>query len=128
MKPNLLAFYLIIFLQIHIFLIFLECPLLLKAIYRFNKMSIKIPMEFFTEIGNKTWNLYASTKDTDQSKHFQERRMFLKKSQFLISDFITEPLSSKVNMDIKRYRDSPMKQEREAEISICIHVKLTYYN
>ena len=36
-----------------------------KAIYRFNTISIKLPMTFFTELEQKFYNLYGNTKDPE---------------------------------------------------------------
>ena len=37
---------------------------LLKAIYRFNAIPIKVLMAFFTELEEKFYNFYGNTKDT----------------------------------------------------------------
>ena len=37
---------------------------LLKAIYRFNSIPIKVLTAFFTELEEKFYNFYGNTKDT----------------------------------------------------------------
>ena len=36
-----------------------------KAIYRFNEISIKLSMAFFTELEQKIFNLYENIKDPE---------------------------------------------------------------
>ena len=47
-----------------------KMAILLKAIYRFNAVSFKLPMAFFTELEQKIYNLYGSTKDPKHPKQY----------------------------------------------------------
>jgi len=42
-----------------------KMTILPKAIYRFNAISIKFSMAFFTELEQKIFNLYENTKDPE---------------------------------------------------------------
>ena len=45
-----------------------QITMLCKAIYRFNRILIKLPLAFLTELGKKN-NLYGNIKDPKQPKH-----------------------------------------------------------
>ena len=45
-----------------------KMTILPKAIYRFNAISIKLPMAFFTELDQTFYDLYSNTKDPKYPK------------------------------------------------------------
>ena len=42
-----------------------KMTILLKATYRFDAITIKLPMVFFTELEKKFYNFYRNTKDPE---------------------------------------------------------------
>ena len=58
-----------------------------KAVYRFNAIRIKLPMEFSRELEEKFYNLYGNTKDPEYSKQSCERKTELEESGSLTSDY-----------------------------------------
>ena len=49
-----------------------KMTILLKAIYRFSAIFIKLPMAFFTELGKKFHNSFGNTKDPELPKQSRE--------------------------------------------------------
>ena len=66
-----------------------KMSILPKAIYRCSAIPVKLPMAFFTELGQKKLNLYRDTEDPEEPRQSCERRMKLEDSYTLTSDYTT---------------------------------------
>ena len=66
----------------------LKMTILPKAIYRFSAILIKLPMAFFTEIEQKSLNLYGETKEPKCQSNLEEKQKTeLAESDSLTSDY-----------------------------------------
>ena len=65
-----------------------------NATYRFNPIPTKLPMAFFTELEQKISQFVWKHKRPRIAKAVLKRRMKLKESSFLMSDYATKLQSS----------------------------------
>ena len=65
-----------------------------KAIYRFNVIFIKLPVEFFTELKQKFYNLYGNKRPW-RAKTILREKTELEESTSLMSGYITKLQSSR---------------------------------
>ena len=102
-----------------------KMTILPNAIYRFNVIPIKLPVEFFTELNKKFHSSHGNTKDPQKPKQSCER-IELEESTFLTSDYSTKLQSSrqygtgrKTNIDQWNKTESP-------EINPCTYGYLNF--
>lgn len=67
-----------------------KMAILQKAIYRFNAMSIRIPMQFFTEIEKITLNFTGKHKKTRISKTILKNKKIARIITISILSYVTE--------------------------------------
>ena len=60
------------------------------------KKKIKLAMAFFTELEQNFYNLYGNTKDPEETKQSEKRKIEMEDSSFLFSDHTTQLESSKL--------------------------------
>ena len=62
-----------------------------NVVYKFNAISIKLPMAFFTELEQKVLKICMETQKTLNSQsNLDKEKMELEKSGFLTSDYTTK--------------------------------------
>ena len=74
---------------------FIKMDILPKAMYRFNEIPIKVPMTYFTDIEQTFQKLIWNHKWPQRGAAFLRKKTKQEGSQYLISNCITRPLSSK---------------------------------
>ena len=67
-----------------------KTAILIKAIYKFNAISTKLPMAFFTELKQKNLLFHTNCKKTPYGQSNLEKEEKLEGSGYLTSDYTTK--------------------------------------
>ena len=103
-----------------------------QAIYRFNAMSIKIPMAFFTEIENNNPKMYMKPRKTPNSQSNLEKEEQNWRHQASIfklyykATVIKSMVQASKETQINRKERKSKKKKESPKINPCIYGQLTY--